>query len=162
MKLITILALVAFAAFFGTAYAEGGCPQGEYPQEGPGWRTCIPFPASQSTNQPSTGTFENRWGAIAIDAQRGVMGTALEARSESSARSAALTNCESKGGKSCEVKIRVANGCMAMTVTPDGVFTDGAGSKSEVESKGLQHCGGHSSGKCGIYYSGCSAPVFVN
>jgi hypothetical protein len=158
-KYILVMFCLLFSVFSINAFAEGGCPNGEYPQEGPGWRTCIPFPPGKATaNQPAGPAYQNQWGALAVDANTGSLGTELNGTSKSDAATKAIADCKSKGGESCTVMIQVRNACMAMVVAPDDLFTEGGSTKTEAEDKVMKHCNGQT-GKCGIYFSGCSVPV---
>lgn len=142
--------------------AEGGCPNGEYPQEGPGWRTCIPFPQVQGTgNQQSAPRFKNSWGAIAVDADIGALGTTLTADSRDDAVDKALSECKQKGGANCTVMIKVSNACMAMALATNDIYTEGGTTTSEAETKAIGHCKGKDA-RCSIYFSGCSVPVRLN
>jgi hypothetical protein len=69
--LLKLLGLVCLCVLTPTtAFAEGGCPPGKVPQQGNGWKTCIPVSGSDANTSgsqfhgPST---EARWISIAVD-----------------------------------------------------------------------------------------------
>ena len=144
-------------------HAEGGCPNGEYPQQGPGWQTCAPIPGydtnPQATSRP---VMKDRWGAIATDGKLGVLGSVNNADSEASARLNAFSDCKSKGGNRCELKSVYKNGCGAMSVGANGFATASGPTETDAVEIGLRECRSDGDTRCQRYYSGCSTPLRMN
>lgn len=161
--LITFLlgALLLLHSF--SAHAEGGCPPGQYPQEGQGWRTCVPIPGSAGAQQPPAAPpprWEDYWQAIATDKQNAVIGTSINSSSSDDSAQAAVSDCHAKGGVSCEVQITYRNGCVAMVVGKTLMNTQGEATKAEAEKSALAKCG-EADTNCRVYYSACNLPVRV-
>ena len=94
--------------------AEGGCPSGQYPQQGPGWRSCVPIPGAEATEAaaPKGPRWIDAWGAFAADMDKGVLGISTNATSEQSAQSNTLQDCQQPAGVTCKVPPYVRNRCM--------------------------------------------------
>lgn len=157
--------LLAMSCLAQAAFAEGGCPAGQYPQQGPGWRTCVPIPGAQSfqgaqleEGSRSTTSWITHWGAIAIDSNTASLGATTTATTESDAENEALTSCRNKGGKRCEIMITVQNACMAMVVGASRLNVKGGSTKEEAEARGMSICNEKDT-NCAVYYSGCSVPI---
>ncbi len=149
--------------FASLAHAEGGCPPGQYPQEGQGWRTCVPIPGSVDAQQPPAAPpprWEDHWQAVATDKQKAVIGTSINSSSSDDSAQAAISDCHAKGGVSCEVQITYRNGCVAMVVGKTLMNTQGEATKAEAERSALAKCG-ESDTSCRVYYSACNLPVRV-
>jgi len=143
--------------------AEGGCPEGEYPQQGPGWQTCAPIPGYDSNQQAATRPLmRDRWGAIATDGKLGVLGSVNNADSEASARLNAFNDCRSKGGTRCELKSVYKNGCGAMSVGANGFATASGPTEMDALESSLRECRSDGDTRCQRYYSGCSTPLRTN
>lgn len=146
---------------FGIAFAEGGCPPGQYPQQGQGWQTCVPIPGysegSSNTPPPLQEQWASQWLAIATDTPKGILGTSTNRQTAQDAESAAMLDCHAKGGSSCEVQISYANGCAAMVVGDKLMNTKGGSSKDSAEQKALSKCQEEDK-NCRVYYSACSLP----
>jgi hypothetical protein len=145
------------------AHAEGGCPPGQYPQEGQGWRTCVPVPGANNAQQPLAAPpprWEDHWQAIATDKQKAVIGTSINNSSSDDSAQAAVSDCHAKGGVSCEVQITYRNGCVAMVVGKSLMNTQGESTLAEAEKSALAKCN-EADTNCRVYYSSCNLPVRV-
>lgn len=171
--LVTLLLLLSsFAAF-----AEGGCPPGQYPIGGQGVVGCAPIPGGSGGAAPvskPTGEWETRWGAIAEDYsanERGVpaaTGASDSRRSKREANEAALAQCNQLGGQKCKVVMSYHNQCVAIA-DPKPVSQGGRGGKSVVyraqtedlaKSEAMKRCSPDGRGECSLIYSACSVSVF--
>ena len=103
------------------------------------------------------GRWEDRWGAIAADAKKGKIGTAVDVASKRMAERMALAACKGDGGTDCRIKITYTNQCVAMVVGKVGYGTSHAATESEAEMLGLSDCKAKDK-ECSVYYSGCSLP----
>lgn len=104
--------------------------------------------------------WESRWGAIAADVERGILGTSSTVAKERDAVAQAVANCKAKGGIDCQPQWIYADQCVAMAVgtTALGFGTDvtllGA-SKAAIDNCSTQ------SDACAVHYSDCSPPALV-
>lgn len=161
MRRISLLCLICF--FFSLpAYAEGGCPPGQYPQQGQGWQTCVPIPgyteaADQVTPPPR---WQSSWQAVATDVDKAVLGKSINLPTVSDAEANALRDCKIQGGTNCKIAISYGNGCVALAAGDILVTTGSGGSKPEAEEKALGTCRSGAK-ECKVYYSACSPPVQV-
>jgi hypothetical protein len=159
MKII-LYVVVAFCFFACavSAHAEGGCPPGQYPQEGQGWKTCVPIPGADTSQQPAQPTVKwyPRAGAIATDGKMGILGTADNERSRAAAEERAMLDCRSRGGAACSLQTSYVNGCGAMTVGASGFGTATGKTKDEAIANSMKQC--QSTGDtCHAFYTGCSS-----
>jgi hypothetical protein len=159
-------ALLLLALFAGlhaeVVKAEGGCPPGQYPQEGNGWRSCVP--AGNSTTRDSGDrsvgpTYEARWIALATDNPKALLGKSSESKSEDEARNSAMGNCQSQGGTTCHVVVTAKNGCVAMVVGDHRLTTNSGPTKPEAEDKAIKDCTNNPDTNCQVYFSSCVQPV---
>lgn len=155
---IFLLALVIIQATF-SAHAEGGCPPGQYPQQGQGWQTCVPIPGAGQNQAPSIlpEHWLDKWQAIATDSQKGALGIAVDKATGDDAEAAAMNDCRAKGGAHCEVQISYRNGCVSMVVGDTLMNTKGARTQKEADSRALSKCGEEDK-DCHVFYSACSLP----
>lgn len=157
----------------GLAYAEQGCPAGLAPiGQAPG-PICVPQPgygiggpSPVQQQQPSAPPprWLDRWGAVAIDAVAGKMGTATDRKSRRDAERTALKDCKSRGGteQQCKKTLLIyGNGCGAVAMGADLVLGRGGGSIEEASARAMKECGLNSTG-CEVLYTRCSYPVLVN
>jgi len=155
------VSLFALAAGFAhVALAEGGCPAGQYPQQGQGWKTCVPIPDSQDAKPGYTPVWEDRWQAVATDSVAPILGKSVNVLSERIATDEAIADCERQGGTQCKVDITAANGCVSVVVGTKGTNFKAAKTKTEAETAGLKLCNSEDS-NCNVYYSSCSQAVRV-
>ncbi|WP_213947925.1 DUF4189 domain-containing protein [Luteibacter sp. dw_328] len=163
----TIIALVLLAAsiLLNVANAEGGCPPGQYPQQGQGWQTCVPIPnassnngASQITHVPST--WRDQWQAVATDTPHGVLGKSIDKISGPEAEAAAMSDCRTKGGVDCRIEISISNGCVAMVVGSKFMNVKASENQNEAKKLAMSQCQSDDT-NCRVYYSECSLPIEV-
>lgn len=158
------------------AFAEGGCPPGQYPIGGQGVVGCAPIPgAKPSGNAAPSGRWETRWGAIAEDrspspGQSLATGLAKSMPSKRAATNAALDRCRAKGGNKCEIRISYYNQCVALAdpVSASGDMVGGVSTASralgleKVRAQALAECSSQNSGaRCALAYSACSMSEWV-
>jgi hypothetical protein len=145
-----------------SALAEGGCPPGQYPQQGNGWRSCVPgnSPTAQSGGSEFIGpTVEARWVTLSVDTQAGILGHSHDSRTQDEAEHGALSDCASQGGTACQVVVTSKNGCVALAVGDSRFEARGAATKTQAESKAMDACTSFPSKNCRVMYSACVAPV---
>ena len=171
MKYLTFL-LVLFWTI--PAFAEGGCPPGQYPVGGQGVQGCAPIPSSGPAIPASvpTGKWDTRWGAIAQDSDPlpgGSMpvGVAESEKSKREATSTSLAQCQRAGGRRCKVLLDYHNQCAALVGTVYNpsrrgiTYTFSAPTIEQARSKALEGCEVRSSGSgCTVIYSACSMSEF--
>lgn len=158
-ELLYVILAFCFLGYSVATHAEGGCPPGQYPQQGQGWQTCVPIPGANSSQQSTqaTTTWYPRAGAIATDGKMGILGTADNERSKSAAEYRAMLDCKSKGGAACALQTSYVNGCGVMTVGSSGFGTATGRTKDEAIANSMKVC--QSTGDtCHAYYTGCSSP----
>lgn len=137
-----------------------GCAPGDIPMTAGGVSTCLPGNAQPEQPQAPAPKWETRWGAIATDADKGVIGSVSGASSKADAKRAAMDDCRTKGGDHCLLQMPFSNGCAAVVVG-DSVFNVAADETVDRASQaGIQQCG-KSSKNCHVYFSLCSPPVRV-
>ena len=164
--------LLAGLCGLGPARAEQGCPAGLAPigqapgpicVPQPGYGIGGPGPVQQQPSAPQP-RWLDRWGAVAIDAVAGKMGTATDRRSRRDAERTALKDCKSRGGteQQCKKTLLIyGNGCGAVAMGADLVLGRGGGSIEEASARAMKECGLNSTG-CEVLYTRCSYPVLVN
>ena len=143
--------------------AEGGCPPGQYPQQGPGWQTCVPIPGYESDPAPNQKPvrYINQWISFAVDADNGAFGITSDRSSRESAMRTAIDGCKLKGGKSCTNVGTVLNMCMAITLGDKNMYVDSDSDQRRSESKSIDDCNRGDS-NCQMHYSMCAEPIRVN
>lgn len=167
-NLLRLMTLLLSCAFSQAALAEGGtCPQGYYPIGGgnAGWSGCAPMYDSGmpvGTTPPAPPNpgprWEFRWGAIAIDSQKGRFGGADGYRDPRKASRAAVKTCRKNGGGKCKIAIEYYNQCGALVWGDTGVTTSQGPIVDEVVNRTLHACSQQTS-NCQVAYAGCSYPV---
>lgn len=163
-SLIVILILL-----HGVLHAEGRCPPGYHPigatsgQGGP--QGCAPIPGyndgQQEQQNPSPTVWKDRWGAIAADSPKGILGTATNRFDRNSAESAAIADCQSKQGSSCLVQLSYRNQCAVVVVGDEGYNATKGTTLLQAKFAGLKVCSDADS-HCSVYYSDCSLPIQIN
>jgi Domain of unknown function (DUF4189) len=147
-----------------TAAAEGGCPPGQYPQQGQGWQTCVPIPGySQSNNAPPPPAerWDDRWGALAADSSARIAGSSSDQPTEEQAVAAAIADCKAYGATGCRQSAVYRNQCIAVVSGDKLSRTYSAKTESSAVSKGMSECDSEGQSACHVFYSGCSLPVRV-
>ena len=127
-------ALLALSCFSIDVHAEGNCPPGSYPIGGRATAACAPIPGNGGQQQAPRApepVWEDRWGAMATDEPRGVLGAVTGYPNEQTAQQAALSDCKAKGGINCTLTNSYRNGCIALTVS-DSSFYYGADSTIDI------------------------------
>jgi hypothetical protein len=159
---IWLLKSLFLLSCISAAYAEGGCPPGQYPQQGQGWQTCVPIPggATGQSNAPAPERWIDNWQAIATDANKGALGTSVGEPTAAKAESLALGDCRAKGGIACDIQVSYRNGCVAMVVGDKRMATRGAPTKDSAERQALTKCSEEDT-NCHVFYSACSLPERV-
>ncbi|MDR6214583.1 DUF4189 domain-containing protein [Paracidovorax wautersii] len=148
--------------------AEGNCPAGYYPIGGGTTAGCAPIPSNSATSgggqqqAPSAPVplWEDRWGAVAFDGPKGILGVATGLQSEYAAQQSALNDCKARGGIKCQSEISYKNGCTAFTIGDLGYYRGADATLSEVVIAGMQKCK-EKDKNCETYYSACSPPVRI-
>jgi len=157
---ILLLILLGLLGFHAPVQAQTACPPGMIPYgTAQDQSVCGPAPNAQGSRQPSSAPailWETRWGAIATDGDKGVLGTAAGEKSENKASSTAIADCKAKGGSACKLQLTYSNGCGAMVVGSPGFSTAGAGTKEEAIQKSMAICGSDGDTACHVYYTECS------
>lgn len=144
------------------AYAEGGCPPGQYPSaptpQG-GVAACYPMPNGGAT-QPAQPVWSTRWGAFATDATTASLGVATDMQSKRKAKAAAIEACESNGGKKCTVDLTFNNQCAAMVIGEKKMVFKGAPTEEMAVSLAMEDCKSMNS-SCKLYQTACSMAARV-
>lgn len=161
LELIALFLLVAHVPLL--AKAEGGCPNGQYPQSGPGWRSCVPIPGYQQdapAQQPQGPLWLNPWQAFAIDESMGIIGKSRDAATEAEAESAALASCQRQGGTHCVSAITQVNGCIVMSAGEHTYHLKGGANMDAATQAAMSACEVDNS-TCRVFTSACNLPVRI-
>ncbi|WP_363800794.1 DUF4189 domain-containing protein [Lysobacter firmicutimachus] len=119
--------------------------------------TCGPIP----TTRPAGPQWRSQWGAVASDST-GEFGIVSGMKSERAARKAAVEECAKRGGVSCSANFTFHNQCAAVASSESVSFSQGAPTEEKAKELAMRECEAAQSGRCWLYYSGCSLPVQVN
>lgn len=139
--------------------AEGGCPSGMYPYDTPQARQCVPIPGGSSSSSAPAAVYENRWGAIATDGPKGILGSSKNQTSKRKAEKQAVSECQEKGG-TCKLQMSYRNQC-AVLVSGDKKFLVQRAESIEVATEiAIRECGAVDA-NCRVHYSDCSYPEQV-
>lgn len=146
------------------ARAEGGCPPGQVPQQGNGWRACVPNNTSNAAQGPSD-TFVGpmavaSWISLSADPDKGVLGESADARTKADADHTAMADCAAKGGLNCRVVVSAKNGCVAMAVSSDIFATASGPTQGTANASAVENCKRGKDPACPIIYSKCVKPVY--
>jgi hypothetical protein len=143
------------------AYAQ--CAPGVPSAGNPG---CIPLDRPESpyfhgnpdqlgAQPPSApATWEDRWGAIALDSSSGSLGIASQRKSKSEAKSEAIDDCKREGGKDCKLVGTYHNQCAAVVYGKQRMGYGSAATIPEAITEAIKGCGLGES--CKPIYSNCS------
>lgn len=159
-RLLLVLCLISNAS---SLRAEGGCPPGQAPQQGAGWRSCVPL--SNGTNTHTHGAssasrrWTARWASVAIDEEKLIVSKSTGHRSEEQAERFAIDGCVSQGGSSCRAVGTGKNGCIALVMGETRYAAKGAPTLQEAEDKAMSSCKNHSDRNCSVYETACAWPV---
>jgi hypothetical protein len=160
-----VLLVMLMISIIKPAHAEGGCPPGQYPQQGQGWQTCVPIPTSDAGPQRSQPVHVpskslDQWQAIATDTTVGVIGTSADKTTWGTAESAAISDCQQKGGTDCKIDISYANGCVALVFGNALKNSKGGSNQKQAEGRAMDQCNKDDT-NCRVIYSACSLPIEV-
>lgn len=148
------LLLACLAGISITGHAQVACPAGWIPYSA---TSCGPAPGAQAApaQQAPAVSWESRWGAIATDIPKGILGTASNVLSRKQAESTALSDCKAKGGANCIIQVSYSNSCGVMVVGDKVLNTNAAPTLKEATDKGMSMCS-QSDTNCQVYFSDCS------
>ncbi|WP_448100797.1 DUF4189 domain-containing protein [Luteibacter jiangsuensis] len=163
IRLIVVLTLILLSC---PVLAEGGCPPGQVPQEGNGWRACVPI----GNSSQSTGPGDNfrgpsrvaRWTALAFGKSKGILGGGLNKASEEEAISGAMSDCASQGGTDCEFIGVVKNQCIAIAVGTTLFATSAGPTQMTAEKLAVAKCSKSDATGCKPYYATCTEIAYGN
>jgi hypothetical protein len=141
------IVLIASLHFFGSAHAEGGCPSGQYPQQGNGWRSFV------------GPTWQARWISLAVDSDKAILGKSGESGTDKQAEQSAVNDCISQGGTTCHVILTAKNGCIAMVVGSKRLTGFSAPTTKLAETQAVKDCEDSPDTNCKVYYTACVEPV---
>lgn len=161
IHLVPILLLSSLATT--DALAEGGCPLGQVPQQGNGWRACVPSGTSSSTESASefvAPTAEARWVSLAVDNEKGVLAKSSESRTEAEAHASAEENCVSQGGVGCSAFITAKNGCVTVVASDTRIFGAADPVQGVAERRALDECQKAGAANCYVHTSACVKPIY--
>lgn len=155
MKYLNLI-FVVLLAMSGDVFAEGGCPDGTYPANPPATNVCYPFPDSENNTQPQA-RWATRWGAIAFDGSKGILGAATGAKSKKHANKAAVAQCRANGGgENCKKSPFIYNNQCAAVAWGDATYRGGGRpTLEEAKKDALQSCS-NATTSCKIVYAACS------
>lgn len=162
------LTLAVFFAGGSVAFAEGGCPAGQYPIGGQGVQGCAPIPSAGSGGgdlRPN-GRWTKTWGAISISPSTLDVGTSVGQKSKAAAFAEAKARCSTYGAKDCGENFSYKNQCVAVAAPAGGrrggVYYSTAATKELAVERATQACkqGGGASDACAVSYSDCTEPTF--
>ena len=156
---LLILAILLTTTSFASR-AEGGCPPGQYPQQGHGFQTCVPMPTPQQDagDRPTGPVWEDRWQAVATDAAKGVIGASTNVLSQDIATRNALADCRAKGGTQCSVDISAVNSCVSMVAGAEIMNFKAGKTQKEADKKAMDLCNSKDT-NCAVLYATCSTAV---
>lgn len=156
---VRILLILMGMTWSTLALAEGGCPEGQFPQQYGTTMGCTTMNAGG--NQPVAPVWADRWGAIAND-RKGVFGIVSNLPSKRKAEKAAINECHKRGGGACVIDFTYHNQCVALGSNEDVTNTASGPDIDEVKIRAVRDCESRSNKKCIVFYSGCSTAVRVN
>jgi len=136
------------------------------PVQGQGWTGCAPLNSSQQpaqgqqlqTPQPPPQKWADHWGAIAVYAPSGSLGTSTNMPTQEDAESAALADCQSKHGSTCKIQLSYRNQCAALVVSAKSYNTNPGATEKEAIQKGMEICDNAKDPNCHPAYAACSLP----
>lgn len=161
MKISMIVLAIALLGAHGQATAEGGCPAGMIPYSGTSTSSCGPIPSGPSGYGLPTPKWKSRWGAVAGDDAKAVVGAVINQPSKREAIKAAIENCRSRGGVDCTLTVAYVNQCVVV-VTSDTRYAAINAKTAELAAEiGLKDCEEKNDGECRLYYADCSRPLRV-
>lgn len=162
MNVVLRLVFVATISPAFAAHAEGGCPPGMIPyRAGADASSCGPIPSSPAPQAPAGPRWENRYGAIATDADNGIMGAVDNHASKRSASKGSVAECKARGGTECKVSVEYYNQCVVV-VQGDKTANNYRAESIELATElAMEACRSGGDTDCHVYYQACSLPVRV-
>lgn len=159
-SIIHTTAFVSALLMLTGAHAEGGCPPGQYPQQGQGWKTCVPIPGADTGGQQAIPAeqWQDRWGALAVDEADRISGASVGQSSEQSAVDEAIADCKKRDHSGCKRGDVYRNQCVAVIASDTNSDTYGASTTEEASQKGMKGCASKGLSSCHVFYAGCSLP----
>lgn len=165
---LNLMTLAAILIYSQAALAQAACPPGTIPY-GTGTDASVCGPDNTQSQpeqiqpdfQPPPPRWVSRWGAIATDFPHSAAGASVDERSEPDAEVAAVDNCRSNGGVTCEIELTYSNGCAALAIGKDGHNAKAGLNIADAKSKAMHVCNTQDK-NCFIYYTGCSFPAMIN
>ncbi|NID06762.1 DUF4189 domain-containing protein [Luteibacter jiangsuensis] len=163
IKLIVALTLMWLSC---PVFAEDGCPPGQVPQSGHGWKACVPMGSSPQPTGPGD-TFRGpsrvaRWTALAFGKSKGILGGGLNKASEDEAILGAMSDCATQGGTDCKIIGAVKNQCIAVAVGTTRLATAEGPTQMTAENQAVTECNKSDSTGCKPYYSTCTDIAYGN
>jgi hypothetical protein len=131
------------------------------PYSGTSTSSCGPIPSGPSGSWLPTAKWKNRWGAVAGDDARGVVGAVTDLPSKREAKQAAIENCRSRGGVECTLTVAYVNQCVVIVASDTRYAATNAENAEVAAEIGMENCEKKKDGECRLYYAGCSRPVRV-
>ncbi|ENX05970.1 hypothetical protein F898_02914 [Acinetobacter courvalinii] len=156
---VRILLILMGVTWSALALAEGGCPEGQFPQQYGTTMGCTTMNAGG--NQPVAPVWADRWGAIASDGN-GIYGIVTDLPSKRKASKSAIQECKNRGGRTCALERAYYNQCAAVVMTDTWTAFANAPTLQQATEIGQRDCTASNTGSCRVYWSGCSMPVRVN
>ena len=162
-KLLGLLVCLCGIFVSFAASAEGGCPPGQYPQQGQGWQTCVPIPGAEQNSTPAAdaGYWTESWGALATYVPKGIIGVATGLGSRRDAEQVALSDCKEKAGATCKLEAYYQNACVALAGSDTGYAVSSDPDADAAKKNALNTCNKAAYPNCQIFYASCSRSTFV-
>ena len=168
MKTVARVSLLMMAGLLwnGLVHAEGGfCPPGtiDHNNGRAPAIVCSPIPGygQQQAPQRPAEVWQDRYGAIYLDASKGAIGTSSKMPSRATAEQAALNGCQAKGGINCKMEAWYGNGCVAYVVSDHSYVAIQKPKLDDAIQEGMQKCQRSGGANCQVDYTDCSLPVRV-
>jgi Domain of unknown function (DUF4189) len=159
------LALLTFSGYVSAQCTPGfpSCvpPEVAYGSQGlDAYGRSFPQPSAQP---PVRVKWEDRWGAITVDASTGKVGAVAGQDSKSSAITAAISQCQGRGGRvGCEdIMLTYHNQCAALAWGGGTSIAHGAKTLDLASELALQECREKGANDCRIFYAECSMSELV-
>jgi len=163
MRIFSIFLLLLGLGAVEAVNAEGGCPPGQVPQQGNGWRSCVPMNNGSPQPGPSDSfvgpRWTARWTSIAIDDVKPIVGKSGEMRTQEQAEITAINDCAAQGGTTCHTLISAKNSCVAMIVGDTRLTSASRPTKMQAEAAAMNNCVNTPDTHCSVYFSACAKPV---
>lgn len=160
MKIYKLVIILMISLYGPSVFAEGGCPPGSYPQQGNGWRACVPIPGDNSSEapRPPSEQWVDTWGALAVTSSGQINGQATDQTTEIEAVAAAIADCKAYGGQGCTKFGTYRNQCIAIAAGNTGSRILVGKTEDEAVANAMGRCSSDNLSACHVYYSGCSLP----